>query len=132
MNEAEPISHLDELIGTEWLETEPEVAKGRFEVARKHLQPFGLVHGGLYGLLAESICSRATAMAVWNEGMIAVGQANDTSLLRPVTAGHVNAVARRKHAGKTTWVWEVDLTDDEGRLCAMVRMTIAVRPMPAA
>ena len=74
----------------------------------------------------------ATAAAVIPEGMIAVGLSNQTSFLRPVTGGTIHAEARRRHRGRTTWVWEVDLTDDEGRLCAIVRMTIAVRPLPQA
>lgn len=130
MDPGEPVSHFDELIGTEWLDSDAETARGRFKVEQHHRQPFGLVHGGLYCVLAESICSRATAAAVWDEGKLAVGQANDTSLLRPVTDGHVNALARRRHAGRTTWVWEVDMSDDEGRLCAVSRITMAVRPRP--
>ena len=132
MESSEPVSHLDELIGTEWLESDETIARGRFEVAQHHKQPFGLVHGGLYCVLAESICSRATAAAVWDSGRIAVGQSNDTSMLRPITEGHVNAIATRKHAGRTTWVWEVDLTDDQGRLCAVSRITMAIRPRPEA
>ncbi len=62
--------------------------------------------------------------------MIAVGSSNHTSFLRPVTEGVIHAEARRRHRGRTTWVWEVEITDDEGRLCALVRMTIAVRPLP--
>ncbi len=57
-----------------------------------------------------------------------MGQANDTSFLRPIASGHVTATARRRHRGRTTWVWEVDLRDDSDRLCAISRMTIAVRP----
>ena len=52
---------------------------------------------------------------------------NPTYFLRPITSGTIHAKARRRHRGRTTWVWEVDITDDEGRLCALVRMTIAVR-----
>lgn len=128
MGQDEPVSHLDELIGTEWQESGPEIATGRIEVSDRHLQPFGLVHGGIYAVLAESICSRATAGSVWDDGKFAVGQSNDTSMLRPIRDGHVNAVARRRHAGRTTWVWEVDLLDDAGRLCAVSRITMAVRP----
>jgi uncharacterized protein (TIGR00369 family) len=61
-------------------------------------------------------------------GGVAFGMANSTSFLRPITAGHVNAVARARHRGRTTWVWDVELSDDEGRVCALSRMTIAVRP----
>ena len=91
------------------------------------LQPAGLVHGGVLASIAESITSTATAMAVWPEGKAAQGMSNQTSFLRPITSGTIHAEARRRHRGRTTWVWEVDITDDEGRLCALVRMTIAVR-----
>ena len=60
-------------------------------------------------------------------GQSAQGLSNQTSFLRPILDGTIHAVARRRHRGRTTWVWEVEITDDEGRLCALVRMTIAVR-----
>ena len=59
--------------------------------------------------------------------LVAQGMSNQTSFLRPITSGTIHAEARRRHRGRTTWVWEVDITDDEGRLCALVRMTVAVR-----
>ena len=62
--------------------------------------------------------------------MMAQGLSNQTSFLRPILDGTVHAVAHRRHKGRTTWVWEVEITDDQDRLCALVRMTIAVRPMP--
>ena len=93
-------------------------------------QQFGLVHGGVYSTIAESICSSATALAVASEGRIAMGQSNSASFLRPLTGGTVHAVATRRHAGRTTWLWDVDFTDDDGRLCATVRMTVAVREAP--
>ena len=95
------------------------------------MQPFGRVHGGVYATLAESIASVATYQAVKDGGNIAVRLANQTSFMRPITEGHVNAEARCRHSGRTTWIWDVEMTDDEGRLCALSRMTIAVRPAPA-
>ena len=69
-----------------------------------------------------------TAARVWQwEGKIAVGQSNHTSFLRPITQGTVHALARRRHRGRTTWLWDVEISDDEGRVCALSRMTIAVR-----
>ena len=56
-----------------------------------------------------------------------VGQSNHTSFLRPMSEGTIHAVARRRHRGRTTWIWDVEMTDDEGRLCALSRVTIAVR-----
>jgi uncharacterized protein (TIGR00369 family) len=69
----------------------------------------------------------ATARVVVPEGMIATGMSNQTSFLRPITEGTVHATAVRRHRGRTTWMWDVEITDDAGRLCAVSRMTIAVR-----
>ena len=87
------------------------------------------MHGGVYASIAESLSSLATAQAV-GEGSLAQGLSSQTSFLRPVTGSTIHAAARRRHRGRTTWVWEVDITDDEGRVCVLVRMTIAVRPAP--
>ena len=130
--EGEPLGRdgLGELIGIEHQDTGPGEVRARVEVTDDIRQPFGLVHGGVYGALAESICSAATWRAVQSEGMDAMGQANSATFLRPITDGHVNAVARPRHRGRTTWVWDVEITDDDDRLCALVRMTVAVRPSP--
>ena len=90
-------------------------------------QPAGLVHGGVFASIAESITSTATYLAVVGDGKSAQGLSNQTSFLRPILEGTIHALARRRHKGRTTWVWEVDITDDQDRLCALVRMTIAVR-----
>jgi uncharacterized protein (TIGR00369 family) len=101
--------------------------RAHIDVDARHKQPAGLVHGGVYASIAESITSIGTWMAVGGEGRTVQGLSNQTSFVRPVLGGSVRALARPRHRGRTTWVWEVDLTDDEDRLCAMVRMTIAVR-----
>jgi 1,4-dihydroxy-2-naphthoyl-CoA hydrolase len=125
--EIEP-SGFAEFIGTEWIDLDPDAARARIKVEDHHLQPFGVVHGGVYAALAESICSAATYEAVRENDEVALGMANSTTFLRPISGGHVNALARARQRGRTTWVWDVELSDDEGRPCALVRMTIAVRP----
>jgi 1,4-dihydroxy-2-naphthoyl-CoA hydrolase len=117
-----------EEIGTEWIDFDPDNARAKIEVERRHLQPYGIVHGGVYATLAESICSAATYNAVREDGMVAMGQSNDTTFLRPIGEGTITATARTRHRGRTTWVWDVEISDDEGRVCALSRMTIAVRP----
>jgi uncharacterized protein (TIGR00369 family) len=117
-----------EEIGIEWIDFDPEGAHARLEVEKRHLQPHGVVHGGVYASLAESLASAATHHAVKDNGEVAFGMANSTSFLRVITEGHVNAAARARQQGRTTWVWDVEMTDDEGRLCALSRMTVAVRP----
>ena len=94
-------------------------------------QPAGLLHGGVLASMAESMATIPTYFAVQAEGMTAQGLANQTNFLRPFLSGTIHAVARRRHRGRTTWVWEVEMSDDEGRLCALVRMTIAVREVAA-
>jgi uncharacterized protein (TIGR00369 family) len=116
-----------DLAGVEWLATADEEATARLEVAEHHKQPYGFVHGGVYATLGESVASHATAVA---SGMAALGMSNNTTFLRPVTGGTIEAIARRRHAGRTTWIWDVEMSDEEGRLCALCRMTIAVREIP--
>jgi len=97
---------------------------------RALLQPMGIVHGGVYASMAEGMTSEATFHAVYPEGNIAVGMSNATSFMRPISSGTIHAEARRCHRGRTTWLWDVDFRDDEGRLCVVSRVTIAVRPIP--
>ncbi|HET9120283.1 MAG TPA: PaaI family thioesterase [Solirubrobacterales bacterium] len=115
-------------IGIEWLTLDPDGASARIAIERRHLQPYGIVHGGVFASLAESLTSAATYDVVREEGMVAMGQANDTTFLRPLAGGHATASATARHRGRTTWVWDVEIADDEGRVCALSRVTIAVRP----
>lgn len=119
---------LGDLIGLEYLETGADEVRARAAVTDDIRQPVGLVHGGVYAAIAESMCSAATWLRVREEGMAAMGQSNSATFLRPITHGHVNAVARPRHRGRTTWVWDVEITDDEDRVAALIRMTVAVRP----
>jgi 1,4-dihydroxy-2-naphthoyl-CoA hydrolase len=120
------VSHL----GFEIIEVKEDSARARVPVTPRVLQPYGLVHGGTYAALAETIASVATHEVVFPEGNIAVGLSNATNFLRPATEGFVNADAVCRHRGRTTWIWDVDMTDDQGRLCATTRVTMAVRPRP--
>jgi 1,4-dihydroxy-2-naphthoyl-CoA hydrolase len=101
--------------------------RAHVDVADHHKQPAGLVHGGVFASIAESITSIGTWWAVQADGKSAQGLSNQTSFLRPILGGTIHATARARHRGRTTWVWEVEIADDEQRLCALVRMTIAVR-----
>jgi 1,4-dihydroxy-2-naphthoyl-CoA hydrolase len=120
----------DALYGLQVLHVDDELVRARVPVRDEIKQPMGLVHGGVFASIAESITSTATFLAVRPEGKSAQGMSNQTNFLRPITKGTVHAEGRRRHRGRSTWVWEVDITDDEGRLCALVRMTIAVRDRP--
>lgn len=122
-----PGDALGKLIGIEHLEGGDGAAKARVPVSERILQPYGLVHGGVYPVLAETLCSQATHAAVVKEGKVALGQSNNATFLRPIRTGWVNASARARHRGRSSWVWQVEITDDEGRLCALVEIVVAVR-----
>jgi 1,4-dihydroxy-2-naphthoyl-CoA hydrolase len=121
---------LDDVLGFELIEATPEGCRAQFAVEQRVQQPLGLVHGGAYAALAESMVSATTHLAVMGEGNFAVGQSNATHFFRPATEGHVHAEGAAIHRGRTSWVWDVRFTDDDDRLCAVSRVTIAVRPAP--
>jgi 1,4-dihydroxy-2-naphthoyl-CoA hydrolase len=100
---------------------------GHFEVENRVRQPFGIVHGGAHAAFAETLASVGTFRAVAEHGKIAMGMSNDTTFLRSVNSGTIHAEAIAIHQGGTTWVWNVELRDEQDRLCAVSRLTIAVR-----
>lgn len=124
------LSHFDALIGTEWISDDPEDARARVPIRDDLRQPVGLMHGGVMSTLVESVCSRATALAILDDGMAAMGQSISVSFIRPITAGHAEVKAQARHRGRTTWVWDAEVSDADGKLCALAQMTIAVRPIP--
>ena len=130
MEEGESLrSPFDELIGTEWVSDDPDDARVRVAFREDLCQPAGLVHGGLFSSLVESVCSRATFLAVADQGMTAMGQSHSISFVRAISEGSIEVRARARHRGQTTWVWDAEVSDSEGRLCAIATFNVAVRPM---
>jgi 1,4-dihydroxy-2-naphthoyl-CoA hydrolase len=124
----EPVAGtFDEVLGLVIDDATADEVRAHVVVRDELKQPMGLVHGGVFASIAESITSAATYFAVASDGKTAQGLSNQTSFLRPIFEGTIHAVARRRHRGRTTWIWEVEISDDQERLCALVRMTIAVR-----
>ncbi len=120
----------DALLGLELLQCTEELVRAQLPVRDDLRQPFGLVHGGVFATMAETLASVGTAVVVFDEGNAAMGLSNQTSFLRPIVEGTIHGRALRRHRGRTTWIWDVEISDDAGRLCALSRMTIAVRPLP--
>jgi 1,4-dihydroxy-2-naphthoyl-CoA hydrolase len=118
----------DRLFGMQFLSLSDTEVRAQVTVRDELKQPAGLIHGGVYASMAESMASLATALGVYEQGQQAMGLSNNTSFLRPITEGIVHALATRVHRGRTTWVWDVRFSDDADRTCAVTRMTIAVRP----
>jgi uncharacterized protein (TIGR00369 family) len=106
------------------------VVRGRVAIRDELRQQFGLVHGGVVAALAEALASRGTWLAVYEDSRgakVVMGMSNETNFMRPLLEGHIHATARPRHKGHTRWVWEVEARDDEGRLCAVTAVNIAIR-----
>ncbi len=118
-------------LGLEWVEIGPESAHVRFEVRENLKQPLGLLHGGIYSAVAETVASVATVNNVWEDGYVGSGLSNYASFLRPVTEGTLDVIATLRGHDDREWTWGHEFRDEAGRLCALVEVTIAVRPAPA-
>ncbi|GAA3755486.1 PaaI family thioesterase [Microbacterium kribbense] len=125
-----PADSLDGVLGFRLIEVGETTARGEVPFADRICQRFGVVHGGVYAALGEMVATEATVHHVWPRGDSAMGSSNSTSFFRPISGGTIHADARALHRGRTSWVWDVDFTDDSGRLCASSRVSVAVRPRP--
>jgi 1,4-dihydroxy-2-naphthoyl-CoA hydrolase len=131
MQAPEPVPYertFDALYGLEIIEATGESASARVRIDDRHRQLLGLVHGGVYAAIAESLTSIATWVGVGDEDSVTMGMSNHTTFLRPATGGTISARATPRHKGRTTWIWDIEFVDDEERVVAISRMTIAVRP----
>lgn len=106
----------------------PQEVSAHLVVGPHHLQPAGLVHGGVYAAMAEAMASTGAWVAAGGDKFVA-GLSNYSSFMRRITEGTIHAVARPRHQGRTTAVWDTEITDDEGRLCVTVRVTLAIREL---
>jgi 1,4-dihydroxy-2-naphthoyl-CoA hydrolase len=124
------LTPFDRLYGLELIELSDELVRARVGVEDRHKQPAGLVHGGLYATIAESMAVAGTNQGVAADGRVATGLSTQTSFLRPITGDVIEATARPRHRGRSTWVWEVEISDARGRLCVLSRVTISAVPRP--
>jgi 1,4-dihydroxy-2-naphthoyl-CoA hydrolase len=127
-NAEDALTAFDRFYGLELIELGDELVRARVEVRDRHRQPAGLVHGGLYATIAESMAVAGTTRGVSAEGRAATGLSTQTSFLRPITGDRIEATARPRHRGRSTWVWEVEISDALGRLCVLSRVTISAVP----
>jgi 1,4-dihydroxy-2-naphthoyl-CoA hydrolase len=115
------ISHL----GIEFIEIGDDFLRGRVPVDRRTVQPFGLLHGGVSVVLAETLGS-VGAMYASPEGHRAVGLDINANHLRAATTGWVTGTARPIHRGRTTQVWQIEMADDAGNPVCISRITMAM------
>ncbi len=116
------IDHLD----ITFTEVGDAYLKATMPVDHRTTQPLGLLHGGASVVLAETIGSTAATLCVDVEKQYCVGIEINANHLRGVRQGTVTGTARPVHVGRKTQVWQIDIHDDDGRLVAVSRLTLAV------
>ena len=115
---------MDRTLGAEYLELTGSRVVIRLTVGPHLLQPFGILHGGVYCSLVESAASMGASAWYAERGRV-VGMSNQTDFLRPVRAGVVTATAQPLHQGRTTQLWEVYIRDEDDRVVARGQVRIA-------
>ena len=121
-------SHIDtaaERLGIEFVEIGDDFVRGRMPVDARTKQPYGVVHGGASVLLAETLGSCGADYCT-PMGHRIVGLDINANHIRGVASGWVNGIARPVHIGRSTQVWQIDMTDDEGRISCVSRLTLSV------
>jgi len=116
----------NQAIGIRFVSAAPEEFVAELEVEDHHRQPYGLVHGGVYASMVETVCSTGAAVNVFVEGKSAVGLENNTSFLRAARGGTLRCTARPLVRGKRSHVWEARVQDEDGRLLATGRVRMMV------
>ena len=120
------IRGFDALYGLELSECSDVLVRGQVRVHDAMLQSGGFVHGGLYAAIADALATHGTAASVARQGQVGLGLANQITVLHPISHGTLHATATRRHRGRTTWVWEVEIADDGGLVCVVGRVTVSV------
>ena len=112
-------------LGIEFTEIGDDWLRARVPVDSRTIQPYGLLHGGVSVVLAETLGSTGAHFSS-PQGHRCVGLDINANHLRGATSGWVTATARPVHRGKTTQVWQIDLTNEAGELTCVSRLTMAV------
>ena len=97
---------------------------GELTVGPQHLQPYGIVHGGVHTGIIEAACSTGAAVSAGARGQSVVGLENATSFITAVRSGTLRVTAKPVTRGRKTQVWEAVVTNDEGRVCATGRVRL--------
>lgn len=108
------------LIGLEFGEVSGDRVEGTIDAGPRHHQPNGIVHGGVYAAVVESLASVGAAVWAYEnlDGKLAVGLSNTTDFVRAHRTGRLDAVAEPVHRGRSQQLWRVAVTREDGKLVA--------------
>ena len=121
----------DDELGLTYLEATPDGSRAHLTISEKHLQPHGIVHGGVYCSIVESVASVSAAVWLQSKGLggNVVGVNNNTDFLRAIKAGAVTAVSTPIHRGRRQQIWLIEITDTNGKMVA--RGQVRLQNLPA-
>jgi 1,4-dihydroxy-2-naphthoyl-CoA hydrolase len=115
-----------EWLGIEFIEWGDDYLLAKMPVDHRTVQPLGVVNGGAFCVLAETTGSMAANLCIDREKYVALGLDINANHIRSANKGWVYARVTPFHLGKITQVWDIKITDDEGKLCCISRLTMAV------
>jgi 1,4-dihydroxy-2-naphthoyl-CoA hydrolase len=119
---------IDGHLGIEIIDVGDDYIMGTMPVDQRTVQPYGVVHGGANVVLAESLGSIAGGHVIDMTKQLCFGQEVSATHVRPVSSGLVIGTARPIHLGKRSHVWEIRLTNEEGKLSCLAKLTLAIVP----
>ena len=114
-------TNLDNFLGHEMIEIKENYVKSRLKIKDHHKQPMGLVHGGIYATLSETICSYG---ANFLDGGVYVGVNNNTDFLTSVESGEIICIAEPIKVGKSYQLWESKIYHND-KLCAVSKVRLS-------
>ena len=120
------VTGFDAAMGLRYVRVSAGELVAEMRIGDQHLQPYGLVHGGVYAGMIEALCSTGAALSAMDRGGSAVGLENTTAFLRAARGGVLRCVARPLHQGRSTQVWQAEVRDGEDRLLATGRVRLQV------
>jgi 1,4-dihydroxy-2-naphthoyl-CoA hydrolase len=111
-------------LGLTFISASGDEVIAEIEIGEGHLQPMGIVHGGVYAALAETVCSVGAYLAVAPFGLLVVGVDNHTSFLRATRSGKLRVTGKPITRGRRTQLWEASILNDRGDLAATGRVRL--------
>ena len=117
---------MSEHLGIEWVDLGDDFFKAKMPVDHRTNQPYGLLHGGASCVLAETLGSVASYLVIDPSQFYCVGIEINANHIRSVKNGFVYGVCSPLHLGSTTHVWDIRITNEEGKLVCISRLTVAI------
>ena len=113
-----------DVLGMEFVEATGDKVVITCKVTPEMHQPYGILHGGIYCSIVESAASIGAAVWLGDEGNV-VGVSNTTNFIRATREGTLTGTATPLQRGRTQQLWQVEIVDDTGRLCAQGQVRLA-------